>query len=81
MPSHAKACAILPPDENSIRARFVLVDNPRLVNHYLTAVAPGGIGLGVTVNTVKAGVNNCVLKKTAQDPALKIDHSQSLEAD
>ena len=69
------------PDENSIRARFVLVDNPRLVNHYLTAVAPGGIELGVTVNTVKAGVNNCVLEKTAQDPALEIDYSQSLEAD
>jgi hypothetical protein len=46
----------------------VLVDNPRLVNHYLTAFAPGGIGLGVTVNTVKAGVNNCVLKKTRRIP-------------
>jgi carbamoyltransferase len=26
-------------------------------------------------------VGNCVLRKTAQDPALKIDYSQSLEAD
>jgi len=25
-------------------------------------------------------VGNCVLRKTAQDPALKIDYSQSLEA-
>jgi outer membrane immunogenic protein len=24
---------------------------------YLTAFVPGGIGLGVTVNTVKAGIN------------------------
>src|ERR1700732_4114996 len=27
------------------------------------------------------GVGNCVLRKTAQDPALRIDYSQSLEAD
>jgi carbamoyltransferase len=26
-------------------------------------------------------VGNCVLRKTAQDPALKIDYSQLLEAD
>jgi outer membrane immunogenic protein len=25
--------------------------------NYVTAAVPGGIGLGVTVNTVKAGVN------------------------
>jgi outer membrane immunogenic protein len=25
--------------------------------NYLTAFVPGGIGLGVTVNTVKAGIN------------------------